>query len=273
MPETLKNISQVNLKHRCEGIVFGDVLYHVGGECGPRQQGDFQLVLLHSGSVRISIDERVEVLDPGQGLLLHPGAREYFQFSPQTPSRHSWCSIHPDWVAPEIEQLLKKTTSPLAFSLRDRSLMELGLKESTASPNAAASNYYYSQLALTLLLGFIQSGRESRPADRHRELFEAVVEFISNEYNRSLQLADLAQAAGISPQHLLRIFRQLEQPTPMEFLYRYRLQRAQDLLSQTGLSISDISQQCGFENPYHFSRRFHKTIGLSPRSFRQKIWQ
>ena len=272
MPERIKNISQVNLRHRGEGVVYGDVQYLPGGECGPRTQEDYQLVFLHTGSVTVTIEDQSVHLDPGQGILLQPGYREHFVFSQTLPSRHSWCALHPDWIAPEIRRILKIPAETKAFTSREVTFLNWGLQDNQVL-SRAASPYYYSHLALTLLLGFAQHKPNIQPADRNQERFDQVVQFISNEYERPLKLPDLARAAGVSSQHLLRIFRQLDRPTPMEFLYRYRLERAQDLLKQTGLPIAEISRQCGFESPYHFSRRFHKTIGLSPRSFRQKIWQ
>lgn len=273
MSETSKNISQVNLRHRGEGVVYGTVHYLPGGECGPRTQEDFQLVLLHSGSMTLTLEEKSVHLDPGQGILLQPGYREHFAFSAKRSSRHSWCSLHPDWIAPEIRQILKIPAEPRPFTPRDTAFLNWGLQDTQALTSSSSSNYYYSQLALALLLGFAQADPNIRPADPNQERFDQVLHYISNEYHQPLKLPDLARAAGVSSQHLLRIFRQLDRPTPMEFLYQYRLDRAQDLLKQTGLPIAEISRQCGFENPYHFSRRFHKTIGLSPRSFRQKIWQ
>ena len=84
-------------------------------------------------------------------------------------------------------------------------------------------------------------------------------------------LADLARAAGLSKQYLRKICRTLGLAAPLAQLYQQRLHRASDLLLHTGLSIKEIADQCGFENPYHFSRKFKQWSSLLPARLPSKI--
>jgi AraC family transcriptional regulator of arabinose operon len=92
-------------------------------------------------------------------------------------------------------------------------------------------------------------------------------------YAQVLQLDDLAKVAGVSPNHLIRLFKQELQLTPLEWLWRERIRQAETLLEHSGFSVSEIAFRCGFQNPYHFSRRFKETTGTSPKSYRQKRWK
>jgi AraC-like DNA-binding protein len=56
---------------------------------------------------------------------------------------------------------------------------------------------------------------------------------------------------------------------PMEFVSRARLDRAQQLLLSTGLSISDIANHVGFASRSHFSRSFRNEFGVDPTSMRR----
>src|SRR5919197_1749298 len=76
-------------------VSAGDVVYPPGGRLGPRRQADVQLVLVRSGSARISVDGRPRPLLPAGwvGLLL-PGHSEQFAFSDDRPTHHAWVQAH-----------------------------------------------------------------------------------------------------------------------------------------------------------------------------------
>lgn len=85
---------------------------------------------------------------------------------------------------------------------------------------------------------------------------------------RALALPELAVAAGVSPGHLSRLFRQRSPVGPVAAVELVRLARAAILLQRSNLSIGAISEACGFVNPFHFSRRFRAVYATAPRTYR-----
>jgi transcriptional regulator GlxA family with amidase domain len=79
----------------------------------------------------------------------------------------------------------------------------------------------------------------------------------------------LARAAGLSVSHFNRLFLEWTGFTPMEYQRRQRITKARVLLGDAHLSIKEIAAQCGFDDPYHFSRVFRQLDGLSPSQFRE----
>lgn len=275
MPENLKNMSQVNLSMRRGNVVFGDVVYEPGGFCGPRVQADYQLVVIHSGWLDLKLDGKETEVAPGQAILLTPRHREHFLFSRHGQTHHSWCAVSPKAVPPKLRKLFALFRNPAPFPSHLGTILKTA---KTASIGIAGGetleNTWSLGLALALLSGFaqvIQAGAEdSDPAD---QALARMDDFISREYSRPLQLADLARAAGVSRQHLMKLLRQRGLPTPTERLFEKRLETAADCLSHTGLSIAEISDRCGFANPFHFSRKFHQAYGKSPREWRVNAWK
>jgi AraC-like DNA-binding protein len=88
-------------------------------------------------------------------------------------------------------------------------------------------------------------------------------------FDQPLALEDLARAAALSPNHLLRTFRQVFGVTPHQYLTDLRLERARALLTQTGLPITEICLAVGFESLGSFSSLFRRRYGLAPRHLRQ----
>ncbi|WP_317980772.1 helix-turn-helix domain-containing protein [Paenibacillus glycanilyticus] len=97
------------------------------------------------------------------------------------------------------------------------------------------------------------------------------ISYIEDHYLESLTLEEIAARSNISVRHLNRIFQSYYQTTPISYLQRLRLERARKLLKQSGLPITKISYECGFNDSNYFTRKFSKIYGLSPKAFRQSL--
>ena len=82
-------------------------------------------------------------------------------------------------------------------------------------------------------------------------------------------LEALSEQAGVTPSHFCRIFKKATGVSPHQYVMRARLERAKDLLAQSGLPLGAIADQLGFGSQSHFTRAFHKTVGLTPSEFRR----
>ena len=82
-------------------------------------------------------------------------------------------------------------------------------------------------------------------------------------------LDDLADISTVSPSHLIRLFKRQMGTTPHDYLMRYRITRAKELLAETALTSATIARQVGFSSESNFSYRFSKVVGQSPREYRQ----
>ncbi len=102
------------------------------------------------------------------------------------------------------------------------------------------------------------------------ERVRAAMQHAIHHSDQPLTVEQLADVAHVSASHLAHLFRdQVGQP-PMKFVEAQRLRHAQELLLSTDLPVAAIAQRVGFENPYHFSTRFRKRFGRSPRLYRRQ---
>jgi signal transduction histidine kinase/DNA-binding LacI/PurR family transcriptional regulator/AraC-like DNA-binding protein len=78
----------------------------------------------------------------------------------------------------------------------------------------------------------------------------------------------LAEAVSASEDYLSRIFHRELGLSPWEYLNRYRIRRAEELLRVTSESVKAIARTVGFRDQAYFSRVFRKVTGRSPQEFR-----
>jgi AraC family transcriptional regulator len=88
--------------------------------------------------------------------------------------------------------------------------------------------------------------------------------------DRPLSVTEIASVACFSPFHFLRSFKQVFQETPHQYLTRRRIERAQDLLIQTDISVTNICFAVGFESLGSFSSLFRRNTGISPEGYRKQ---
>jgi AraC-like DNA-binding protein len=89
-------------------------------------------------------------------------------------------------------------------------------------------------------------------------------------YTEPLDLAQLAAIAGISKYHFQRLFRATYGLSPAAYLSERRIERAQDLLRATNLTVTEVCHAVGFSSLGSFSSRFRELVGETPSEFQRR---
>ncbi|QJT80839.1 AraC family transcriptional regulator [Kosakonia sp. MUSA4] len=95
-----------------------------------------------------------------------------------------------------------------------------------------------------------------------------VLDYIEAHLAQALLLSDLAAQVALSEYHFARMFRQSMGVAPHQFVMQRRMVRANDLLLNSTLPLTDIALACGFSSASHFSNRFKAAKGLTPSQLR-----
>lgn len=93
---------------------------------------------------------------------------------------------------------------------------------------------------------------------------------IDREYRSAVDLDQLAAVAGVSKFHFVRAFAATYGETPIRYLTRRRVERAQDLLRSANLTVTEICMAVGFASLGSFSSRFAELVGETPTAYRNR---
>ena len=104
-------------------------------------------------------------------------------------------------------------------------------------------------------------------ADEDRLL--TVLKAMRDDLSRSWTIDDLAMRARLSPSQLFRRFRDMVGTTPMDWLRHERINQAKRLLVGPDAKVSAVAAECGYPDPYHFSRDFRRLTGYTPTKFKR----
>lgn len=91
------------------------------------------------------------------------------------------------------------------------------------------------------------------------------------EYARPLDVDELAAAAGVSKYHFLRCFAATYGRTPAVYLAERRIERAQDMLRATNVTVTEACMLVGYTSLGSFSRKFSELVGMSPSAYQTKF--
>lgn len=100
-------------------------------------------------------------------------------------------------------------------------------------------------------------------------IVEAAIHFMRENIERRVTLQDVADYVGYSPSHFSGLFKQETGSSPLAYFNRLKIEYACHLMKVTDLHINQICYKVGFNDSLYFSRLFSKTVGMSPRKYRE----
>ena len=128
---------------------------------------------------------------------------------------------------------------------------------------------------LIILFGLINknklySEKKILPAKKRvrNEKLELVFDLIKKNYMKNITLEELADVAGFSPKYFCRVFREMTNRAPVEYLNWFRINRSCAMIRETDEKLQDIAVKCGFNDFSYFIKIFHRYKNMTPLKYR-----
>ena len=249
----------------------GVVTYPPRATLGPRLQPEYQLVLVHTGSARVTVNGLPREIPAGHVGLLLPGTTEFFAFAPDRQTRHSWIAAAPAYLDGELCRLLNGTTPCLPLSSMMQTCVDLG-REVAAVDDPERRPVLAAVARAALALYVAEATHAATAQSTEHPAVARARELARRRAAEGISVSDLAREVGLSMEHLVRLFRRQTGLTPGALLREERLSHGMHLLQHTGLTVAEVARRSGFVSPHHFARSVRAATGMTPSELRSRSW-
>ena len=98
-----------------------------------------------------------------------------------------------------------------------------------------------------------------------------VEDYVAERLAEEISIERLAGLVELSSSHFAHVFKESTGMTPLQFVTRQRITRAQQLIRETSRSLIDVGLDVGYNSPSHFAQVFRRVVGVTPTKFRNSL--
>jgi AraC family transcriptional regulator len=161
---------------------------------------------------------------------------------------------------------------PDTLGTNDR-LIETTMLAMADAAATGADDLYAASAAAFLTVHLLSHYGDVRHAGRlepHDRRVRQAIEFMHDNLALPITLGEIAQAAGLSPFHFVRLFHAAVGQPPRHYLTGLRIEEACHLLERGGRSVTDVAYLCGFSSSGHLATALRRHTGMSPTAYRRE---
>ena len=240
----------------------------------------FEIYYVDRGNCRFLVENNIYDLRQGDFLLIPPDVLHYTRYL-DGPCKKYGIYFRSDDISPQVSAAMPGGSSffqetrifqlPDAHHYQAELLLDRMLTEEKIEDSRTEAMLYLQLQELLLFCSRNCSFLQDIPANirtTDRQIVLAA-RYISDHYMEPISAADIASAAGFSPNYLSKRFREAAGIGVHEYLMFVRLQHAALDLVSTSDSITEIALRSGFSDSNYFKDAFKKKYGITPSAYRK----
>ena len=237
---------------------------------------DFEALAALDAGMDYRVNGRTVHLRRGDAVFVNSGRLHYGYSAEKRECNYCFAVFHPELigltpaVASALERLARDS-SPDFWLLSGekeedrRAIALIRYLCDHADPREAVAVVSACAALLSEIIGR-NAGEAEHPADPDWAVIRRMVGFIQNHYQERIMLEEIAAAGAVCRSKCCRLFREKLRTTPGNYVLRYRLEKACDLMRE-GSSVTDAAFAAGFQGLSYFSESFRKVYGIRPSDY------
>ena len=237
---------------------------------GPALKPDYVVHFILSGKGVFLIDGKKYALEAGRGFLIPPGELAFYQADEQEPWTYIWVGFGGSKAQEYIQGIGLSVHAPI-FRSEEQDSLYACVKDMMEHNTYGAANELRRVGQLYVFLSLI-AGENSvkEEIEGENQYVKRAIDYIQNNYHIPIKVADVAEYVCINRSYLYSLFQEALDMSPRQYLSRYRITKAAQLLLSTSLSIESIALSTGYNDPFVFTKAFKNVTGMSPTMYRKE---
>ena len=260
-----------DIKKYIPDYYYSKVVDIVGHESTRHVHDAFEIYYMKEGSCTYYIEDHTYKVRPGD-IILIPGNTSHRTTYGGVAHTRLLVNCSYDYIPSSVLERM----DTVGFLYRNNrvisQLEELFAKiEHEYSHADALSADVLKCFTAELFVVILRHKNEHEKKREENDFVTTVQEYIQSNYMNEVKLATIAELLSVSQEHLSRVFKQETGIGFKDYLVRFRLQKAEEMLKhEPGRAVSEVAYACGFNDGNYFSYTFKKVYGVSPTQVRRK---
>lgn len=240
---------------------------------GPAVRDHYLIHYVLDGRGTFQVNKTTYHLEKGNGFLICPNEITYYEADKNNPWTYAWVGFHGLKAESYLKQANLSHDNPIFTYTTDDFIANCFYEMLKSQKLIRGGEFRFLGWLYMFLSQLVECCEHNAPflsqKRNRKELYvEQAVKFIERNYSRKIHIADLAHHIGLDRSYVYSIFKEILHLSPQEFLIRFRMNKACELMKNPDLTIGDISRSIGYEDPLLFSKIFKKINEVSPKEYR-----
>ncbi|MCQ4088629.1 AraC family transcriptional regulator [Saccharibacillus sp. JS10] len=211
---------------------------------------------------------------PGELFLMPEGVQQSYSVISERPFLKYWCHFTAQVGGVNLFKLLD--LNPYCSPTQPQKVTEI-FKDIVYHANT--DTIYSKLLVKSKLMELVSYYMMNLNIDEEQISFQNgstvnrlthVLDYIDEHIAQNIAVEELAGIAYMHPNSFIRTFKQYAGMPPIQYVTHKKIEKAKQSLSLTSLSVTEISEQLGFNDTFYFSKQFKKYAGLTPTDYRRQ---
>ena len=233
---------------------------------GPAIRQHYLIHYVTRGKGRLWMNDTCYVIEKDTMFLIRPGITCVYQADKDDPWEYCWICID----GYDVENMLNNSgfdkVNPLFFDKSNGEVRDAMLNFIFYF-SKYKNNEYMLLSRLYNIFGHMKNQMKKQQAKSIH--VEKAIDYIYENYYKSITIIDIANYLGIDRTYLYRLFKEEYNMSPQKYLLNFRLKAAMNKLEGGNMSIAEIAYSCGFNDASAFCHQFKKVYKDTPLNYRR----